>query len=67
MQEYGSTGSLRMASYTIMHAVSMYAVTFHFTGRRQTVVQILAKIPHSLILHYACGSMCVVNCFAIKK
>ena len=26
-----------------------------------------AKFPHSPILHYACGSMCVVLCFATKK
>ena len=25
------------------------------------------KFPHSPILHYACGSMCVVLCFATKK
>ena len=26
-----------------------------------------AKFPHSAILHYTCGSMCVVLCFATKK
>ena len=26
-----------------------------------------AKFLHSSILHYACGSMCVVLCFATKK
>ena len=26
-----------------------------------------AKFPHSPILHYACGSMYVVLCFATKK
>ena len=25
------------------------------------------KFPHSPILHYACGSMYVVHCFATKK
>ena len=28
---------------------------------------VMAKFPHSPILHYACGSMCVVLCFATKK
>ena len=30
-------------------------------------IVILAKFPHSPILHYACGSMGVVLCFATKK
>ena len=32
-----------------------------------SVVGLLAKFPHSPILHYACGLMYVVLCFATKK
>ena len=34
---------------------------------RNKMADILDKFPHSPILHYACGSMLVVLCFATKK
>ena len=36
-------------------------------AHRLPSLQSLAKFPHSPILHYASGSMCVVLCFATKK